>query len=117
MRNMFWCCRVLDNIDPSAWNTGSVPNMENLFNECRMLYRLDLSNWDTRQVTNMRQMFANCDYAVELLVANWNVSAVEFMDGMFQGDGALESIGRDPATFGHGDTSDMYDGCGKLFES
>ena len=29
----------------------------------------------------------------------------------------LESIGRDPATFGHGDTSDMYDGCGKLFES
>jgi surface protein len=91
--------------------------MENLFNECRMLYRLDLSNWDTRQVTNMRQMFANCDYAVELLVANWNVSAVEFMDGMFQGDGALESIGRDPATFGHGDTSDMYDGCGKLFES
>jgi hypothetical protein len=39
------------------------------------------------------------------------------MDGMFQGDGALENIGRDPATFGHGDTTDMYDGCGKLFES
>ena len=117
MRNMFWCCRVLDNIDPSAWNTGSVTNMENLFNECRMLYRLDLSNWDTRQVTNMRQLFANCDYAVELLVSNWDISAVEYMDGMFQGDGALESIGRDPATFGHGDTSDMYDGCGKLFES
>jgi hypothetical protein len=54
---------------------------------------------------------------VELLVTDWNVSAVETMEGMFRYCGALESIGRDPATFGHGDTTDMYDGCGKLFES
>jgi len=33
---------------------------------------------------------------------------------MFQGCAALESIGRDPASFGHGNTQDMYDGCERL---
>lgn len=105
---------MLDNLDLTGWNTGSVTDMESMFNDCRLLYRLDLSNWDTRRVTNMRHMFANCVYAVEILVTNWDVSSADYMDGLFQGDGALENIGRDPATFGHGYTVDMYDGCDKL---
>ena len=116
MHGMFWSCQTLDNLDLSAWNTGRVTDMENMFNDCRLLYRLDLSNWDTRSVTNMRHMFANCVYAVEILVTNWDVSSADYMDGMFQFDQTLEDIGRDPAAFGHGDTTDMYDGCEKLIK-
>jgi len=114
MHNAFWNCRSLDNIDVFGWNTGNVTDMENLFTDCILLYRLDMSDWDTRHVTNMNHMFANCNYAIELLVTNWDVSAVETMVEMFNGDSSLQSIGRDPAAFGQGDTTDMYQGCEKL---
>ena len=114
MHNTFWNCRSLDNIDVAAWNTGKVTTMENLFADCILLYRLDMSDWDTSHVTNMDHMFANCNYATELLVTNWDVSAAETMVEMFNGDSSLQSIGRDPTAFGHGDTSGMFDGCEKL---
>lgn len=114
MHNVFWNCRLLDNIDVSAWNTSKVTTMENMFTDCILLYRLDLSDWDTSHVVNMDHMFTNCNYATELLVTNWDVSAVETMVEMFYGNSSLQSIGRDPATFGHGDTTNMYDGCEKL---
>ena len=111
---MFWNCRCLDDIDVSGWNTGKVTDMEYLFCDCVLLYRLDLSNWDTSHVTNFSNAFHNCPNATELLVTHWDTSAAETMAEMFSGDAELTSIGRDPKTFGQGDTANMYDGCEKL---
>lgn len=60
------------------------------------------------------QTIRECDYARELLLTGRDLSNAEKMDGMFQGCVALESIGRDPAAFGHGNTTNMYSGCERL---
>ncbi len=114
MSEMFRGCLALANLDIQGWDTGHVQDMSGMFEGCGAIYSLDLTHFDTHAVTDMQLMFHDCDYAVELLTTGWDVSGVQSMNGMFQGCTALESIGRDPATFGHGDTQDMYDGCMKL---
>ena len=114
MRGMFWSCIDIDKLDLSGWNTAKVRDMRYMFADCMALYQLDLSDWDTRSVETMSSMFQNDSYAVALLVTHWDVSSVRQMNNMFSGCTVLESIGRDPATFGHGDTAGMYDDCGML---
>jgi len=111
---MFGNCTALDGLDLSAWDTGRVEDFSFMFENCQSLYRLDLSHWNTSAATNMAAMFQYCRYAAELLLTDWDVSRVETMEGMFRDCVALESIGRDPAAFGHGDTTDMYSGCERL---
>ncbi len=114
MYGMFQGCANLDKLDVSGWDTGRVQDMAFMFEDCHALYSLDLSHFNTSAVTSMQCMFSRCDYAVELLLTDWDVSHVASMEGMFRNCASLESIGRDPAAFGHGDTTDMYSGCERL---
>lgn len=114
MACMFFGCKHLDGLDLSGWDTGRVESMSHMFATCESLYRLDLSNWNTSGVTDMSVMFSMCRSMVELDLSGWDVPNVTDMSRMFEDCGRLESIGRDPATFGHGNTEGMYDGCDNL---
>ena len=85
-----------------------------MFCGCESLFKLDLSGFDTSGVTTMADMFSGCRSLVELNLAGWDVSNVTDMREMFRSCGSLETLGRDPAAFGHGDTTDMYSKCDRL---
>ena len=61
MKNMFYQCFALINLDVSGFDTSKVTDMSYMFDECSNLISLDLSGWNTENVTNMDYMFTNCD--------------------------------------------------------
>ena len=61
MKNMFYQCFALTNLDVSGFDTSKVTDMSYMFDECSNLISLDLSGWNTENVTNMDYMFTNCD--------------------------------------------------------
>ncbi len=53
MTRMFYCCRILTQLDVSNFDTSNVTNMSSMFFGCANLSQLDVSNFDTSNVTNM----------------------------------------------------------------
>lgn len=114
MDYMFDDCPLLDGLDLSGWDTSQVTNMKAMLSACSSLYRLDLSGWDTLKVTSMSEMFTGDSSLTEVLLTGWDVSSVTDMRIMFRDCENLESIGRDPSEFGHGNTAGMFDNCPRL---
>lgn len=83
MRNMFYSCRNLTELNLSNLDTSNVTTMQATFNYCTNLTELDLSNFNTGNVTNMNNMFANCGKLKTLNISSFNTSKVTNMSSMF----------------------------------
>ena len=83
MRQMFYKCSGLTELDLSNFNTSNVTKMDYIFEKCSGLTELDLSNFNTSNVTNMNYMFYDCRKLTTLDLSNFNTSNVTGMTGMF----------------------------------
>ena len=72
MKNMFYQCFALTNLDLSHFDTSKVTNMSSMFVYCNKLPSLDLSSFDTSNVTDMFQMFYDC-YGLKSITATQTV--------------------------------------------
>lgn len=73
-------------------DTSNVTNMRNMFYECSSLTELDLSSLDTSKVTNMRSMFSSCSSLSKLDLSGFDSSNVRDMKKMFYGCDSLKSL-------------------------
>lgn len=67
-------------------NTSEVTDMRDMFWACSNLYQIDLRNFDTRNVTNMSGMFADCSALTAIYVGeNWSTEKVSSGSSLFSG--------------------------------
>ena len=83
MTRMFYCCRILTQLDVSNFDTSNVTNMRYMFDDCESLTQLDVSNFDTSNVTSLAGMFALCKILTTLDLSNFDTSNVIDMSSMF----------------------------------
>jgi len=82
LREMFYGCTALTEVDLSAFNTANVTDMSGMFQYCSSLTALDVSSFDTQSVTTMKEMFAGLR-VTELDLYNFRDPSLETMEGMF----------------------------------
>ena len=91
MKNMFYSCNNVEELDLKSFNTSKVTDMSSMFQLCSTLKKIDLSTFDTSKVTMMKSMFHNCKFRT-LDLKNFNTSKVTTFDFMFNFCGNLTSI-------------------------
>lgn len=84
MKNMFYGCVNLVDVDVSGFDTQNVTDMRSLFSNCEKLTGLDLRGFDTSNVTDMGFMFSCCYALKSLDLGDFNTSNVTDMHAMFQ---------------------------------
>ena len=82
MKNMFYSCTNVKELDLKSFNTSKVTDMSSMFQLCSNLKKIDLSTFDTSKVTTMKSMFHNCKFTT-LDLNNFNTSKVTTFDFMF----------------------------------
>lgn len=92
LKDMFYGCRSLINIDLSNLDTTKVTNMSGLFRLCESLENVDISNFDTSQVTDMSYIFYFCGALKKLNLSSFNTSKVTNMHHMFNSCGNLTEL-------------------------
>ncbi len=132
MSFMFYCCKSLEAIDFSSFNTSNVQdmncmfahceslkslnlykfltdnvrNMANMFSSCTSLESLAINTaFDTRKVTNMRYMFSSCKSLKSLDLSAFITSNVTDMSNMFEHCSSLKSL--DLSSFNTSNVTDM----------
>ena len=83
MREMFFGCSKLSELDVSHFSTNKVHGMSYMFAGCSGVTNLDVSHFDTSNVIDMGGMFSTCSSLSTLLVKNFDTSNVRTMDQMF----------------------------------
>lgn len=106
MRNMFYECRMLTNLDLSTFNTENVTSMAYMFDTCLDLTTLNVSSFNTSNVTDMTCMFLDCMSLRNLDVSHFNTENVTSIHGMFFGCSSLTSI--DVSNFKTQKVTDMH---------
>ena len=53
MISLFYCCKRLQSLNLSNFDTSSVTKMDCIFEGCSSLTNLDVSSFDTARVTSM----------------------------------------------------------------
>ena len=66
--------------------------MKDLFYGCTSLKELDLSNFNTENITDMSYMFYNCSSLKKLNISNFNVNKVKVVNYMFYGCSSLTDV-------------------------
>ena len=115
MREMFYNCSSLTNLDVSGWDTSSVTNMRSVFDGCSSLTSLDVSSWDTSNVTSMSCIFYGCRSLTSLDVSSWDTGNVTDLSYMFRECSSLTSLdvsGWDTSSVTN--MGSMFDGCSSL---
>ena len=92
MRNLFYGCKNLKELDLDGLDTSQVLVMGRMFCQCSGLERLNVGRLDTSRVKNMRWMFGNCRSLKELDLSNFDTSQVKNMNGMFIRCSMLERL-------------------------
>lgn len=82
MKEMFYSCYNVAELDLKSFNTSSVTNMSSMFQFCSKLKKIDLSTFDTSKVTTMGSMFHDCGFTT-LDLNNFNTSKVTIFAFMF----------------------------------
>lgn len=82
MKNMFYSCTNIVELDLKSFNTSKVTDMSSMFQLCSSLKKIDLSTFDTSKVTMMKSMFHNCKFTT-LDLNNFNTSKVTTFEYMF----------------------------------
>ena len=92
MGGMFCRCSGLTSLDVSGFNTANVTNMGGMFNGCSGLTSLDVSGFNTANVTNMTSMFLSCSGLTNLDLSSFKTDNVTGMDYMFRGCSGLTNL-------------------------
>ena len=92
MKDLFYECSSLKELDISKFNTDNVTDMSYMFYNCSSLKRLNISNFNTGNVTNMSYMFYNCSSLKKLEISNFNIEKVTALSYMFYGCSSLNEI-------------------------
>ena len=112
---MFYFCKGLTSLDLSTFDTSQVTNMSFMFSDCSSLTVLGLSTFDTSQVTNMCAMFYHCKGLTNLDLSTFDTSQVTNMGFMFSGCSGLASLDLSGCnTFNVTDTRSMFSDCSGL---
>ena len=84
MRDIFFNCKSLINVEFISIDTSKVTNMKDIFQGCFELEYLDLSKFNTYQVNDMAGMFLD-GYKLKQIkgINNFNTSKVTIMIAMF----------------------------------
>ncbi len=91
LKNMFYACRFLADLDISRLDTSNVTDMSYMFMGCFNLPSLDLSNFDTSNVTDMSYMFRQCGFT-SIDLSSFDTSNVMDMSYMFMECKKLEKL-------------------------
>ena len=92
LRELFYKCESLKELDLSMFNTSNVKNMSAMFASCEKLEKIDLSNFDTSNVENMANMFDRCRQLVNLDLSSFNIDKVQNIDYMFRDLNNIENL-------------------------
>ena len=114
MGGMFMFCEKLASLNVSSFNTGNVVDMQSMFNGI-IATSLDLSGFNTEKVTDMSEMFAACRGLEHLDLSNFNTSNVTNFNRMFWSSYNLKSL--DLSLFTTGSVTDcryMFSECSSL---
>ena len=119
MYAMFYNCNNLTSLNVSSFNTSNVTSMWGMFYACSKLTKLDVSNFDTSSVSgpNMIHMFIGCSSLTELDLSNFNTSKVTNMNSMFNGCSSLTKL--NVSSFDTSNVTDMagmFSSCSSLTE-
>ena len=106
--SMFEGCSSLLTLDVSGFDTANVRDFFMMFAECTMLDSLDVSGWKTGKAVTMESMFRSCESLRSLNLSGFDLTNIETMACMFEGCTELADIGTDPASFGKGNTDNIY---------
>lgn len=71
------------NYIPSYWTT-----LEGLFESCSLINDVNITKWNTGSITSMKNLFFGCS-AFNQPIGSWNVSAVKNIDNMLSGCAAF----------------------------
>ena len=78
MRDIFFNCKSLINVEFISIDTSKVTNMKRMFNLCDSIEYLDLSNFNTSNVETMKYMFSGCSKLKEIKgINNFNTSKLK----------------------------------------
>ena len=84
MNEMFCCCKELEELDLTNFDTSKVTNMAFMFNNCHKLKIIKgLNKLKTSEVITMNEMFCYCKELEELDLTNFDTSKVTNMAHMF----------------------------------
>ena len=83
MKEMFYECEKLGNLDLNSFDTSNVTNMDGMFAVCQNMTSLNVSTFDTSKVTDMNAMFDLCAKLTYLDLTHFDTSKVTNMNGMF----------------------------------
>jgi len=113
MRNMFYDCIGLPNLDLSGLNTSNVIDMYEMFMYCRNLSSLKLDGFGTESATTLGFMFDDCRKLTTLDISSFNTSKVQDMGFMFSGCTSLKTIyvGSEWSTENVTDGNSMFSSC------
>ena len=106
MRELFYDCSALEELDVSKFDTSKVTTMHGMFNNCRLLTKLNVSKFDTSKVTDMYGMFNGCSALKELDVSKFDTSKVTDMASMFCDCRALTEL--DLSNFNTSNITSLY---------
>lgn len=102
----FYNCRKLKTITGLEYfHTSEVTDMREMFFGCSALTNLDLSTQHTENLTEMRGMFIGCEALNSLKLDNLNISKVKFLDSAFYGCKSLTTL--DLSSFSTHDYQEM----------
>jgi surface protein len=92
MKNMFYNCPNLRELNLTFFDTSNVNNMSGMFYNLKGLNNLDLSSFKTNLVTDMSYMFYGVGRLKTLNLDNFNTSLVTNMESMFHNMSSLEYL-------------------------
>lgn len=115
MKEMFYNCKKLKNINLTGLLTDSVKDMTSMFEGCSSLEGLDISYFETTNVVSMNSMFRDCSSLKFLDIRLFNTANVKDMSYMFKGCESLESL--DLTSFSTANVTNMsymFNNCSSL---
>lgn len=115
MKEMFYGCSNLVNLDLNNFNTSKVTSMYQMFYNCNNLTNIDVSSFDMSNVTTIYGMFWGCKAFTNIDLSNFNISKATSAQGAFRGCLALvEAILHDINFSKCTAFGDMFNGCTSL---
>lgn len=98
------------NYIPSYWTT-----LEGLFEGCSLINDVNITRWNTGSITSMKNLFFGCS-AFNQPIGSWNVSAVTNVDNMLSGCTAFNQ-NLSGWTFSAGTSHNNYDNSATAWQS
>ena len=92
MKEMFYNCSSLSNLDLTGFDTNNVTTMASMFYNCSKLTSLDLSNFNTNNVIGISAMFQQCSSLETINLNNFNPTSISTMASMFYNCSKLTSL-------------------------